>query len=81
MRFDNLMVDFIININKLEIIEILSFLVEILFDIDNLFFIKVYFKLFIGLFIYVLYEEWFECIEFIFDCCDLSLSFVIDFFY
>lgn len=52
MRFDNLMVDFIININKLEIIEILSFLVEILFDIDNLFFLKVYFKLFIG-FIYI----------------------------
>lgn len=42
MRLDNPMVDFTTNINKPEIIEILSLLVETLFDIDNLPSIKAY---------------------------------------
>lgn len=42
VRLDNPMVDFTTNINKPEIIEILSLLVETLFDIDNLPSIKAY---------------------------------------
>lgn len=72
------MVDFTTNINKPEIIEILSLLVETLFDIDNLPSIKAYPKSPTGIPTHVFHEEWSECIELASDRCDPSSSLVID---
>lgn len=76
MRLDNPMVDFTTNINKPEIIQILSLLVETLFDIDNLPSIKAYPKSPTSLPTHVLHEEWSECIELASDRCDPSSSLV-----
>lgn len=78
MRLDNPMVDFTTNIYKPEIIEILSLLVETLFDIDNLPSIKAYPKSPTGLPTHVLHEQWSECIELASDRCDPSSSLVIN---
>lgn len=72
------MVDFTTNINKPEIIEILSLLVETLFDIDNLPSIKAYPKSPTGIPTHVFHEEWSECIELASDRCDPSSSLAID---